>query len=133
MSKDIVKIFRSTHIALGGLCHAYRADKSFRTEINYGLPAYILLGWYLSPLQSWELLLYVFSYFFILTIELVNTAFEKMLDRLHPEEHELARRSKDIAAAAVLVTFIFAAIVVGILLCARLTHGVSVVAGQIFV
>lgn len=117
------KIFRSTRFAGKGLYHAYRSDKSFRMEINYGLPAYLVLGWYLYPFQAWELLLYIFSYFLILIIELVNTAFEKMLDRLHPEEHELIGKSKDIASAAVLAAFMFAVIVVAVLIYARCAYG----------
>jgi diacylglycerol kinase len=130
---DLKKIFRSSHIALKGLRHAYVSDKSFRMEINYGLPVYAILGWYLYPFYAWEFLLFIFSYFFILMTELVNTAFEKMLDRVHPEEHDLIGKSKDIAAAAVLLTFVFAAIVVGVLLATRLTYGVSVVIPQFFV
>ena len=109
---DIRKIFRSFRLAGKGLCHAYASDKSFRMEIDYGLPVYILVGLLLRPFQSWELLLFIFSYLFILVVELVNTAFEKMLDRLHPEKHELIGKSKDIASAAVFVAFIFSAIVV---------------------
>lgn len=108
-------------IAVKGLCHAYAADKSFRIEIACGIPAYILLGWYLAPFQAWEFLFYVFSYLFILTVELVNTAFEKMLDRIHPEQHELIGKSKDIASAAVFVSFVLAAIVVFVLLVSRYT------------
>ncbi len=121
---DIRRIFRSVRFASKGLCHAYRSDKSFRMEVNYGLPLYLLLGWYLTPFQSWELLFYIFSYLLILIVELVNSAFEKMLDRLHPGEHELIGKSKDIASAAVLVSFLFAAIVVATLIYTRCFYGV---------
>lgn len=121
MFRDFKKIFRSTRVALLGLCHAYTADKSFRMEWNYGLPAYLLLGWYLAPFQAWEFLLYIFSYLLILIVELMNTAFETMLARLHPGEHELIGKSKDIASAAVLVSFVFAAIVVLVLFLSRYT------------
>jgi diacylglycerol kinase len=118
---DTKKLFRSVRFASHGLLHAYRADKSFRMEINYGLPVYLVLGWYLHPLRVGDLLFLIFSYLLILIIELVNTAFEKMLDRLHPEEHEMIKRSKDMAAAAVLLSFVFAAIVIGVLLCTKQT------------
>ena len=88
-------------------------------EINYGLPAYLLLGWYLAPFESWEFLFFTFSYLLILIVELVNTAFEKMLDRLHPEKHELIGKSKDIASAAVFTSFVLATIVVLTLLYSR--------------
>lgn len=106
---------RSLRIGLKGLAHAYHIDKSFRMEVRYGLPVYLLLGWLLAPFTPIELLLFVFSYLLILIIELVNTAFEKMLDKVHPEEHELIGKSKDIASAAVLIAFLFALFVVMLL------------------
>ena len=81
-------------------------------EVNYGLPIYLGVAWLLAPLEPWELLLYTFSYLLILMVELINTAFEKMLERVHPDEHELIGRSKDIAAAAVLLAFLFAIVVI---------------------
>jgi diacylglycerol kinase len=131
--KDIKKIYRSIRYALKGLVHAYRSDQSFRMEINYGLPIYLFLGWYFSPLTPWEFLLLVLSYLLILVVELVNTAFEKMLDRVHPEEHELIGKSKDIAAAGVLLTFLFALTVVGVLFWIRCESALDVSVSRIFV
>ncbi len=123
--KDIRKILRSFRYAFKGLRHAYMTDKSFRLEIHYGLPIYMLLGWLLAPLASWEFLFFAFSYLLILLVELINTAFEKMLDRLHPEQHELIGRSKDIASAAVLLAFVFAALVLAVLVISRMTAGIG--------
>ncbi len=120
MNKDLKKVFRSVRFALAGLRHAYRGDKSFRMEIRYGLPIYLIVGYFLAPFASWELMIYVFSYVLILLVELINTAFEKMLDRLHPEEHELIGKSKDIAAAAVLLAYVFALFIVGVLFYSRI-------------
>lgn len=115
------KILSSLRFAGKGLRHAYVSDKSFRMEVVYGSLVYLVLGWFLFPFQSWEIVLYTFSYIFILVVELINTAFEKMLDRVHPEQHESIGRSKDMAAAAVLLTFLFAIIVVLVLISARLS------------
>lgn len=115
------KIWKSVRFALQGFRHAYVSDKSFRMEINYGLPIYFIIGWFLFPLQAFEVMLYVFSYMFILSVELINTAFEKMIDRVHPDHHESIGRSKDMSAAAVLITFMFAAFVVGVLVITRIS------------
>ena len=112
--------------ALCGLRHAYRSDESFRMEVNIGLPVFISLGFYLAPFQTWEFLLFVFSYLLILIIELVNTAFETMLDKLHPEQHDTIGQSKDISASAVLLAIIFAVVVCSVLLVTRLTPNISV-------
>ena len=110
--KDLKKIITSGRFALKGLRHAYCGDKSFRMEITYGLPIYIALGWVLCPMSEIEFLLFIFSYILILFVELQNTAFEHMLERVHPEEHVQIGKSKDISAAAVLLAFFFAGIVV---------------------
>lgn len=125
MMRDVKKIFRSILVALNGLRHAYRADKSFRMEINYGIPVYALLAWSLAPLGHWEIVFLAFSYLLILIVELVNTAFETMIDHLHPNEHEVVGQSKDIASAAVFLAFCFAILVIGSLICSRLVHGVD--------
>lgn len=128
---DIARIPRSFVYAWKGLRHAYRADKSFRLEVHIGLPVYIVLGILLYPLSAFELLFFVLSYALILIVELVNTAFEKMLDKVHPEEHELIAKSKDIASAAVLVAFLFAAFVNGVLFYSHfLTHSYLILGGM---
>lgn len=109
--KDIHKIIRSIRYGAKGLRHAYKSDKSFRLEIRWGLLIYVIFGWLYFPMMPWEFLFFVLSYLLILVVELVNTAFEKMLDRVHPDEHELIGKSKDIAAGAVLLAFVFAVIV----------------------
>lgn len=115
MNKDIKKIVRSVRFALRGVSHAYRVDRSFRMEINYGLPIFLLLGYVLQPFTAIEFILFVFSYTLIIIVELINTAFEHMLDRVHPEKHEIIGRAKDIASAAVLLSFVFAAVVLVVL------------------
>ena len=130
---DIKKIIRSVRFALKGLRHAYHGDKSFRMEVVYGLPIYLFLGWLLAPFAPWEFVLFIFSYILILVIELVNTAFEKMLERVHPDEHELIGRSKDISAAAVLLACIFAIIVIFILGYIRVVHIIPLTMGSSFV
>ncbi len=131
--KDLKRIIRSIHLALRGLRHGYRVDNSFRMEVTYGLFIYLAIAWLLAPFEPWELMLYTFSYMFILVVELINTAFEKMLDRVHPSEHELIGKSKDIAAAAVLLAFIFAIIVIFILAYTRFSHVVPFMMGSSYV
>ena len=133
MMNDIKKIIRSVKYGLRGLRHAYRADKSFRMEVTYGLVIYLAISWMLAPFAPWELMLYTFSYLLILIVELINTAFEKMLDKVHPEEHELIAKSKDIAAGAVLLAFIFAIIVIFILAYTRFAHVMPFALGSMYV
>ncbi len=123
----------SVGYALRGLAHAYRADESFRLEINWGLPIYLIIAWCLAPFQEWELLVFIFSYLLVLIVELINTAFETMLDRLHPEQHDLIARSKDVSASAVLMAFLFAIVVVAVLAVSRIPHEIPAAITRPFV
>jgi len=107
----IKKIIGSVHNATAGLAHAYKWDKSFRMEV-WGSVGFIIVGALLWPLSGVEFILLTLAYLLILITELINTAVEQMLERLHPERHELIGKSKDIASAAVLMAFVFAIVVV---------------------
>lgn len=120
MFHDIKKIYRSFRFGFHGLTHAYRNDRSFALEVNWGLPLYIIVGFFLAPLSMDEFILFVGSYLLILIVELINTAYETMLSRVHPEQHELIGAGKDISAASVAIAFLFAAIVVISLVLERL-------------
>jgi diacylglycerol kinase len=51
----------------------------------------------------------------VLVVEMINTAFELVVDMLSPEFHPIAKIIKDVAAGAVLIASI-SAFVIGILL-----------------
>ena len=111
----IKKIFRSIKFAKGGLTHTYRVDQSFRLEITIGLPVFLVILFILSPVTAEQLIFIVFAYVFILFAEIINTALEIAWKKLHPDHDELVGMSKDIAASAVLISFLFAGIVVAVL------------------
>lgn len=93
-----------------GYYHAYTSDSNFKLQI-WGSIVFIVFGYFFWPLKSTELLFLALSYALIIITELQNTAFERALDRLHPEQHEHIGTSKDMAAAAVLTAGLFALIV----------------------
>jgi diacylglycerol kinase len=111
----LASVIKSVGVAWKGLFHALSLDKSFRLEVFLGFPIYAYLGCMLSPLTPVEWILFVLSYALILIVELINTSIETLLDRLHPGEHELIAKSKDIASGAVLLSFLFAGFVVLVL------------------
>jgi len=113
------KIISSLIYAINGLRSAYKHDTSFRLEI-WGSLIFIVFVYASWPLEKYELLFLVLAYALILIAELINTAFERALEKLHPEHDALIGLSKDIAAAAVLVAIIFAIVVAGSILAVRL-------------
>jgi diacylglycerol kinase len=85
----------------------------------WGSAGFVFVAILLWPLSGVEFILLTLAYFLILITELINTAVEQMLERLHPQRHELIGKSKDVASAAVLMAFVFAVIVVAVLVQTR--------------
>ena len=95
--------------AWSGIRGALRSEQSFRTQALCAAAAAIALA-ILRPPLVWVVLCLV-SAAMVLALELVNTALERLADRLHPEVHPAIRAAKDSAAAAVLIAAATAAIV----------------------
>ena len=51
------------------------------------------------------------SLLFVLSIEFLNTAIERLCDHLHPEKHEAIRITKDLASAGVFFSIALCALV----------------------
>jgi diacylglycerol kinase (ATP) len=95
---------RATRIALAGLAAAAREELSFRIELA-ALALAIPLGLYLGR-NGVERALLVASVLLVPLVELLNSALEATVDRISLERHPLAKRAKDVAAAAVLISIV---------------------------
>ena len=73
----------------------------------------VVLGFYFK-VSSFEWIALVFAIGFVLVSEVFNTAIEIDIDLTSPEYHPYARDTKDVAAAAVLLS-VFVAIIVGLI------------------
>jgi diacylglycerol kinase len=74
----------------------------------------ILLGFYFD-ISGIEWILLVFAIGFVMVTEALNTAIEIDIDLTSPEYHPYARDTKDVAAAAVLLS-VFTAAIVGLII-----------------
>jgi undecaprenol kinase len=99
--------------ALNGLGAAWRRESSFRTQTALALLATIFLLILRPPVVWWAVVALTIS--FVLAAELMNSAFEALVDHLHPERHPEIRVIKDIAAGGVLLSSV-GALVIGVLL-----------------
>jgi diacylglycerol kinase len=68
----------------------------------------------LLSLSRWEWVALVVAMALVLVAEALNTALEYLADVCHPEQHPLIAKSKDVAAAAVLLAAV-AALLIGAL------------------
>ncbi len=100
--------------ALHGLRAAWRYEDAFRQEIfvaAIAIPAALLL-----PADRTGKILMVSSILLVLILELVNSAVESAVDHTSLDHHPFAKRAKDIAGAAVLMSMVNALVVWGMVL-----------------
>lgn len=101
------RIIHAAGYSWAGLSAAYREESAFRQETwlcVFGLPAALWLG------QSWiEIVLLCGSLLLVLIVELLNSGIEAAIDRVGFELHELSKRAKDFASAAVLLSLLLCA------------------------
>jgi diacylglycerol kinase len=103
----------SFRFALVGLAHSIRRETNFQIELFLGVLALILAAWLsVTPLE-WCIIIVLIG--FVLTIELVNTSFERLSDLQKPRLDPLVKAAKDVSAAAVLVASL-TALAVGIII-----------------
>ncbi len=95
------QIWRAFNWSMKGLRAAWRHEASFRLE------SYLCL--ILFPLGLWvgrgpiERAVLCGSLVLVLSVGLLNSAIEAIVDKASPEFHELAGRAKDMGSAAVLL------------------------------
>lgn len=107
-----IKVWRSFHYALAGIVYCIRTQPNFR--IHLIVAALVMMATLLLHLDRLYLIAIVLAIGFVLTLELLNTAVEAIVDLVSPQIHPLAKTAKDAAAGAVFVGTV-AAMIVGYL------------------
>jgi diacylglycerol kinase (ATP) len=102
----VLRFWRATINTGNGLIFAIRSEQAFREEVAalvLSLPAAWLVG--ATLMRRLEL---VCAVVLVLIIELLNTAIEKLADRLTTDHDPQIGRVKDMGSAAVGVTLVMA-------------------------
>ncbi len=103
------KFVRSVRHALAGVAYAMREERNFHIELAIAIGV-AFLAWYF-PLSSDERAILTLVTILVLSLELVNTSFERMLDMTKPRVHPYVRIIKDLVAGSVLMSAIGAVII----------------------
>lgn len=90
--------------ALNGLVSAWKRESSFRFQVGCTI-ALVIFCAVIRPPALW-CALFAICAALVLALELMNSALEALLDRLHPETHSEIGFVKDCLAGAVLVVSI---------------------------
>ncbi len=104
----------SVRYSIEGFFAAVQHEPSFREDLIFALllvPLAIIL-----PVNAVSTALMIFSLILILIVELLNSSIEWVIDYLRPEQHPLAKRIKDMASAAVFLSYINCIVVWSIML-----------------
>lgn len=103
------RIWNALHYSMAGLRAAFRHEDAFRQEVL--LAAILIPIALLSPVGGVGKALMVASVLLVIVVELLNSAIEATVDRISLDDHQLAKRAKDIGSAAVLIGLVNVVIV----------------------
>jgi diacylglycerol kinase (ATP) len=100
------RLYRATINSWNGLIEATRSEAAFRQELAVmalAIPLAFLIGE-----NMWKRLTLIGIIAFLMVVELLNTAIEKLADRVSLEREPQIGRVKDLASAAVGVALLMA-------------------------
>ena len=96
------RVIRAAGYSVAGLQAAYRGESAFRQEFWLAV-VLVPLAFWLG--RSWiEVVLLVSAILLVLIVELLNSGIEAAIDRVSFELHDLSKRAKDLASAAVFLS-----------------------------
>ena len=99
----------SVNNCLDGINYVLANEKNFVREIILGICA-ILMSYFLQITRiEWIIVLLLIN--FVLIMELLNTALEKVVDLYTTKYNEIANVVKDVASASVFLMSLFSAII----------------------
>jgi diacylglycerol kinase (ATP) len=98
------RIWNALFYSVDGLRAAYRHEDAFRQEVL--LAAFLVPVALFLPASGVGKALMIASVLLVLMVELLNSAVEATVDRISLENHQLAKRAKDIGSAAVFVSLV---------------------------
>lgn len=102
--RGVSHVIKAFGFSMAGFRDALRYEEAFRIELT--------LFVVLAPVALWlghsgvDRALMVGSLLLVLITELMNSAVEATVDRISEDDHDLARRAKDIGSAAVFVSLV---------------------------
>lgn len=109
MMKSVKKLFFNLKNSINGLREAQK-EHSFLLELIFGMLLIPFL--IISEIEIIFKLLITSTYFFLLALELINTAIEKISDKINKDFDLEIKKIKDLSSAAVFIIFLFLIILI---------------------
>ena len=108
------RILNASRYSAEGIAACLRNEAAFRQEA--------LLALILIPIGLWigdgaaEKALLAGSLIIVMIVEIINSAIERVVDRISDERHQLSKEAKDMGSAAVMFALLLVALVWGLVL-----------------
>ncbi|OIO46438.1 MAG: hypothetical protein AUJ28_02460 [Parcubacteria group bacterium CG1_02_37_51] len=107
------KFSKSLFRALKGLRQVWHDENNFRIEIVIAIMVIVLMFYWQLPILEKISLISMIA--LVLSLEVLNTAIERIMDILKPKIHDYVGTIKDMVAAAVLIASL-AALIIGLII-----------------
>ena len=101
----MMKLIKSFTYAWAGIKACFKSESNFRIHIIAAITAVVFS--LLLNISATEWIAILFCIAFVIVMEMINTAIEKLCDVVYLEQHQVIKKVKDIAAGAVLVSAVF--------------------------
>ena len=108
-NKGLKRIYNAFFYSMHGFKACFKTEEAFRQEV--------FLAIFMIPLGLWlgenavEKSLLVGSIFLVLTVEILNSAVERAIDRISFEKHDLSKEAKDMGSAAVFLMLVMTGLI----------------------
>lgn len=106
---DPGRLTRSIKHALRGVVVVFQNEQSFRLQVLAGILVFFFAVFF--SVTTFEYIILILLVGSVLTLEMVNSIFERIVDSFKPRIHPIVKDIKDIMAGAVLLVSIIALII----------------------
>jgi undecaprenol kinase len=113
LSDKIKKVAKSFSYAFQGILTAIKAERNLK--IHFFISLIVLSGSLWLRLSTIEWIFILMAIAGVISLELLNSAIERVVDLATEEVHPLAKQAKDMAAGAVLI-YAFLSVVIGFII-----------------
>lgn len=111
-------LYKSFGYAFSGIGNTIKDERNIKIHLACALLVVFFGVWLRISVTEWFVCLLLFA--LVISLELVNTAVEAVTDLVTEEKRPLAKKAKDAAAGAVLVSAIIAVIIGGFIFLPKL-------------
>jgi len=113
MIKKSRNFWESLGFAVDGILYSFRTQRNIRIHSFFALGIIVASGFF--HVSSLELIVLIMTILMVISLEIVNTAIETVVDMYTDEYLPLAKIAKNVAAGAVLLASLGAVIIGGVI------------------